>query len=73
MTAGEREIIGRYARGDISAGEAAALMGRDAAVADVIARLREAGLPPPSPPPERQAAELAHARELLGPSRRAAS
>ena len=59
-------VIHRYAAGEISAMEAAGLLGGDSTVADVIVMLRQAGLKPPEPPPERQAAELAHAERVLG-------
>jgi hypothetical protein len=32
----------------------------------VIVMLKQAGLSPPRPPPEQEAAELAHARRVLG-------
>jgi hypothetical protein len=59
-------VIRRYANGEISAMQAASLLGDQASVGDVIAMLRLAGLPPPLPPPEQQKAELAHARRVLG-------
>jgi hypothetical protein len=51
---------------EISAMRAASLVGGRTMVADVIVMLRKAGLPPPLPPPEQQAAELAHALKVLG-------
>jgi hypothetical protein len=59
-------IITRYAGGEISAMQAAGLLGGDATVADVIVMLRRAGLMPPEPPPERARAELEHARLIFG-------
>lgn len=59
-------IIQQYADGTISAMQAASLLGRDFVVADVIVMLGRAGLSPPQPTPEREAAELAHARRVLG-------
>lgn len=59
-------IITRYAAGEISAMQAAGLLGGDTSVADVIVMLRQAGLMPPEPPPERARAELEHARRLFG-------
>jgi hypothetical protein len=50
----------------ITAMQAASQFGGDTTVADVIVMLRQAGLPPPEPPIERQRAELAHARRILG-------
>jgi hypothetical protein len=59
-------VILRYAAGEVSAMEAATELGNWATVADVIVMLRQAGLKPPEPPPERTRAELAHARHVLG-------
>ena len=66
MTQEERDIILRYAAGEISANRAATLLGSSASVADVIAMLHQLGLPPPLPPPEAQAEELARAWRVLG-------
>jgi hypothetical protein len=46
--------------------KAAGMLGDTASVADVIAMLHEAGLPPPLPPEAQQRAELAHAKRVLG-------
>lgn len=59
-------VILRYAAGELSAMQAADQLGLNATVADVIVMLRQAGLPPPEPPPEQMRAELAHARRILG-------
>jgi hypothetical protein len=59
-------VILRYAAGEISAMRAASLLGGRNTVADVIMMLRQAGLTPPLPPPQQQAAELAHAKKILG-------
>jgi hypothetical protein len=59
-------VILRYASGEISAMQAAGLLGRRATVADVIVMLRQAGLKLPRPPPEQERAELEHARQVLG-------
>jgi hypothetical protein len=66
MTAEMDAIIRRYAAGEITAMQAAGLLGGNNTVADVIWRLRQLGLHPPSPPPEQEAAELARARKILG-------
>ena len=58
--------IDRYAARETSATEAAGLLGGDCTVAEVIVVLRQAGLKPPEPPPERQAAEWAQAKRVLG-------
>ena len=58
--------IRRYAAGELSAMQAASVLGDWATVADVIVLLRQAGLKPPEPPPEQARAELAHARRVLG-------
>jgi len=59
-------IIRRYADGEISAMQAASELGNRATVAEMILMLRQAGLKPPEPSPERADAELAHARHVLG-------
>ncbi len=59
-------VILRYAAGEISAERAAGALGPEVSVSEVILMLRAAGLPPPEPPPARMAAELAHARRVLG-------
>ena len=59
-------VIARYGRGEISAMQAASLLGGRTTVADVVVMLGRAGLPPPEPPLERQRAELAHALKLFG-------
>ena len=59
-------VIRRYAAGEITAMEAAGLLGGTHNVADVIVLLRQAGLKPPEPSAAQQAAELAHARRVLG-------
>jgi hypothetical protein len=59
-------VIQRYANGEISAMQAASLLGDGASVADAIVTLYQAGLPPPG----QQKAELAHARWVLGPEQR---
>jgi hypothetical protein len=66
MSTDVHPIIRRYANGEISAMQAAGLFGGRTSVADVIMMLRQAGLSPPRPPPEQEAAELAHARHVLG-------
>ncbi len=66
MTAPAHPVIRRYAAGEISAMQAAGELGVTASVADVIVMLRQAGLKPPEPPPERERAELARARHILG-------
>jgi predicted HTH domain antitoxin len=58
--------IQKYASGELSAGQAADLLGVSASVADVIVMARSAGLEPPRQSPEDAAAELARARALLG-------
>lgn len=58
--------IRRYAAGELSAMQAADLLGPSATIADVIVMLRQAGLQPPEPPPDQARAELAHARHVLG-------
>jgi hypothetical protein len=59
-------VIQRYASGEISAMQAASLLGDRVSVADVIVMLYQAGLSPPLPPADQQKAELAHARRILG-------
>lgn len=66
MTPTVHPAILRYAAGELTAEKAASELGAGVSVSEVIAMLRRAGLPPPEPPPERMAAELAHAREVLG-------
>ena len=58
--------IRRYAAGEISATQAADRLGKGATVADVFVLTRQAGLPLPRPPREREEAELAHALKVLG-------
>ena len=58
--------IRRYAAGEISAMQAAGLLGDRATVADVIVMARMAGLEPPRQPLEAERAELARARAVLG-------
>ena len=58
--------IRRYSTGEISAMKAADLLGGTATVADVFVLTRQAGLPLPRPPREREEAELRHARTILG-------
>ena len=70
MTAPVNPIIRRYADGEISANQAATLLGDQATVGDVIAMLREAGLKPPRLPPEQERAELARAVAILGLSQK---
>ena len=59
-------VLRRYAKGEISALKAAALLGNDVSVAEVFIMLRQAGLEPPRPSPEQERAELEHARRVLG-------
>lgn len=66
MKAPIHPVIRRYAEGEISATQAASLLGDRASVGDVIAMLHEAGLAPPLPSPDQQKAELARARHVLG-------
>lgn len=66
MTDAVHPAILRYAAGEISAMQAAGLLGVGFTVADVFVQLRRAGLALPEPPLERQRAELAHARRVLG-------
>ena len=66
MTQRVHPVIRRYAAGEISAMKAAGLLGEPASVADVIAMLHAAGLPPPLPPEQHQRTELAHAKRILG-------
>jgi len=66
VTAETDAIIRRYAAGEITAMQAAGLLGGNNTVADVIWRLRQLGLQPPGPSPEQEAAELARARKILG-------
>jgi hypothetical protein len=55
----------QYANGTISALRAASLLGNMATVAEVIIWTKAAGLLPPRPSPEQEAAELARARHIL--------
>lgn len=66
FSASVHPVIRRYADGEISAMQAASELGGRATVADVVVMLPQAGLKPPQPSPERQRAELAHARRVLG-------
>ena len=66
MTPTVHPIIRRYAAGELSAERAADALGPDVSVSEVIIMLRQAGLTPPEPPAAQQAAELAHARRVLG-------
>ncbi len=59
-------IIRRYAAGEISASQAASMLGGNTSVSEVIVMLRQMGLTPPLPPEAQQKAELAHARKILG-------
>jgi len=59
-------VIRRYASGEITAIQAASLLGGRTTVADVILLLRQAGLQPPRPPPEQERAALEQARKILG-------
>lgn len=59
-------VIRRYGAGEISAMQAATLLGEPTNVADVIVMLGRAGLEPPQPPIEKQRAELARAMRVLG-------
>ena len=61
-----RAVIARYAGGEISAMQAASLLGGRTTVADVVVMLVRAGYRPPEPPPERQRAELVHAFKVWG-------
>lgn len=65
MSVAVHPAIGRYAAGEISAAKAADLVGDRATVADVFVMTRQAGLPLPRPPCEREEAELAHALRVL--------
>lgn len=56
----------QYANGTISALKAADLLGNMITVAEVILMTKAAGLSPPRQTPEREQAELAHARHVLG-------
>jgi hypothetical protein len=66
MTDPVHPVIRRYTDGEISAMQAASELGGRSTVADVIVMLRQGGLKPPRPSPERKWAELAHARRVLG-------
>lgn len=66
MTALLHPAIQRYADGEISATQAAGLLGGRATVADVLMMLRDAGLEPPRQAPDLARAELARARAILG-------
>jgi hypothetical protein len=59
-------VILRYAAGELSANQAAGLLGDPATVADVLMMAREAGLQPPPQPAHLARAELARARMILG-------
>ena len=61
-------VLHRYAGGEISATEAAGLLGSTYNVADVIIMLRQAGLRPPEPSVAEQRAQLAQAWKVLGRS-----
>lgn len=58
--------ICRYSAGEIPATKAADMLGERATVADVFVLTRQAGLPLPRPPREREQAELEHAMKVLG-------
>lgn len=58
--------VRRYVDGEISALRAAALLGDDATVADVVMMVKAAGLKPPRQTPEKESSELARARHVLG-------
>lgn len=58
--------IRRYAAGEISATKAADILGEKATVADVFVMTRQAGLPLPRQPHEKERAELVHALKILG-------
>lgn len=73
MTGGVHPVIRRYAAGELSAERAADALGPGVSVSEVIAMLREAGLPPPEPPAAQGATELARARLLLGVAVRGAA
>jgi hypothetical protein len=66
MSQASHPAIRRYSAGEISATKAADLLGEDFTVADVFVLTRQAGLPLPRPPREREQAELAHALKVLG-------
>jgi hypothetical protein len=59
-------VLRRYAAGEISVLKAAALLGDKVTVGDVFVMLLQAGLQPPRPSPDRERAELEHARHVLG-------
>ncbi len=56
----------RYAKGEISAGRAASLLGPDATIHDLVYQMRELGLEPPQAPRAFEEAQLAKARRILG-------
>jgi hypothetical protein len=56
----------KYTSGELSAGQAADLLGPTATVADVIVMAKNAGLGPPRQSARDEATELAHARAILG-------
>jgi hypothetical protein len=60
-------ILRRHAAGELSAREAARLMGPDASEHDVFAGVVAAHLALPSPPPAEIAREVAALRALYGP------
>lgn len=66
MTGPVHPAVLRYAAGEISAMQAATLLGVWASVADVIVMMRQAGLKRPERPIEVERAELDHARRVLG-------
>lgn len=66
MTESVHPAIRSYTAGEISAAKAADTLGGNVTVADVYVMTRQAGLPLPRPPREREQAELAHALKVLG-------
>jgi hypothetical protein len=66
MTPDTLTTLKRYSAGEISAMQAATLLGEPHSVADVIVMARQAGLQPPRQSPEQERAELDHARRILG-------
>ena len=66
MMSAVHPAIRRYAAGEISAMKAADMVGEGATVGDVFVLTRRAGLTLPRPARVREAAELAHAVQVLG-------